>query len=339
VRIGVSVALAALSFYAVERPIRAGTLRLPKPKVVVVAAASALVVALVVSTAGGGDSVAARTERALRQNAPAPQAAAPSTAATGANGATAAAPTVPPKLMVVGDSVAGTMALGFQDPAFASQVTVWNRGRLGCGLFYDGSVFEGGVLTPVDPECNWRESWPAELQEFKPDLVVMLVGAWDILDREVGGHVVQFGSVEYDTSFLHQLDDATTLLASTGAKVVILTTPFFSRPDLAIQTGRQWPEYEPWRVDRINSLYRDFLASHPGRYELIDLNHFVSPNGKFTDTLDGQLIRDDGVHFTTAGQQIVAKWLVPQLLEVAKGGDPDPTDNEQHSDGRHLWAK
>jgi hypothetical protein len=241
--------------------------------------------------------------------------------------------------MVVGDSVAGTVALGFEEPPFPSELAVWNRGRLGCGLFYDGSVFEGGELAPVDPECNWRVGWSADLQQFKPDIVVMLVGAWDILDRDIGGHVVKFGSVEYDTSFLHQLDDASTLLASTGAKVVVLTTPFFSRPELVGQTGRQWPEYDPWRVDRINSLYRDFLASHPGRYELVDLNRFVSPGGKFTDTLDGQVIRGDGVHFTEAGQQIVAKWLVPQLLEVAKGGDPDPTDNEDRPDGRGLWAK
>jgi hypothetical protein len=246
---------------------------------------------------------------------------------------------VPPKLMIVGDSVGGTVGLGIQDMGAASGLTVWNRGRLGCGLFYDGSIIEGGEVTPVDPECNWRVTWPDQLQEFKPDVVMMLVGAWDILDRDIDGHIVKFGSVEYDTSFLHQLDDATNLLASTGAKVVVLTTPFFSRPELPIQTGRQWPEYDPWRVDRINSLYRNFLASHAGRYELIDLNRFVSPNGKFSDTLDGQVIRGDGVHFTAVGQQVVAKWLVPQLLDVAKGGDPDPADNEDRSDGRHLWAK
>ncbi len=155
-----------------------------------------------------------------------------------------------------------------------------------------------------------------ELQLFKPDVVMVLVGAWDILDREVDGHLVKFGSVEYDTSFLHQLDDATTLLASTGAKVVVLTTPFFARPELVGQTGREWPEYDPWRVDRINSLYRDFLANHPGRYRMIDLNKFVSPQGKFTDELNGQVIRGDGVHFTEAGSNMVVDWLTP----AARGG-------------------
>src|SRR4029079_11909553 len=79
VRVAVSVAFAALSFYALERPIRAGTFRLPKPQIIALTAVCALVAAGFVTTAGGGDSVGAKTERALSQNAPAPQSAPPST--------------------------------------------------------------------------------------------------------------------------------------------------------------------------------------------------------------------------------------------------------------------
>jgi peptidoglycan/LPS O-acetylase OafA/YrhL len=336
VRIAVSLALATLSFYAVERPIRAGIFRLPKPQFVAIAAAAALVVGVFATTAGGSDSVASRTEAALRQKAPVPQSVPPTSSATG-GGATPAA--VPPKVMIVGDSVAASLGLGFEDLGASTGFTAWNRGELGCGLFYDGSIIEGGELTPVSSSCNWRQTWPSALQQFKPDVVVMLVGAWDILDREVDGHLVKFGSVEYDTSFLHQLDDATNLLGSTGAKVVVLTTPFFSRPDLAVQTGRQWPEYEPWRVDRINALYRDFLANHPGRYDMIDLNKFVSPQGKYTATMNGEVIRDDGVHFSEAGAVTVTKWLVPQLDDIVAGGNPEPAAAGEHPDSRGLWAK
>src|SRR3954451_1723294 len=186
VRVAVSVGLAALSFYAVERPIRAGTFRLPKPKIVAVAAATALVVAVFASTTGGGDSVAASTERALRATAPAPDATPPPTTPASTPdggtdaGATPTTPVAPPKLMVVGDSVAGTLGLGFQNIGASTGLTVWNRGRLGCGMFYDGSIYEGGELTPVSASCNWREEWPGELQAFKPDVVMLLVGAWDI---------------------------------------------------------------------------------------------------------------------------------------------------------------
>ena len=130
--------------------------------------------------------------------------------------------------MIVGDSVAGTLGLGFETVAQESNLSVWNRGRLGCGLFYGGSVLEGGEWTPVDPQCDWHQSWPEELDQFQPNVVLLLVGAWDILDRDVDGNVVKFGTVEYDKTFLQQLDAATSLLSSKGAKVVVLTTPFFS---------------------------------------------------------------------------------------------------------------
>ena len=139
------------------------------------------------------------------RTAPAPDASPPTTtpASTPDGGTDAGAapttPVVPPKLMVVGDSVAGTLGLGFQNLSASTGLTVWNRGRLGCGMFYDGSIYEGGELTPVGAG-DWRVEWPAELQLFKPDVVMLLVGAWDILDGDVDGHLVKFGSVEYDTS-------------------------------------------------------------------------------------------------------------------------------------------
>ena len=107
--------------------------------------------------------------------------------------------------------------------------------------------------------------------------------------------------VGFDRYFLSELDQATQVLASRGSKVVILTTPFFYRPELVGQTGHDWPEYEPWRVDRINALYRDFLVAHPGRYTLIDLNRYVSPGGKYAESIDGIRVRDDGVHFALEG--------------------------------------
>jgi hypothetical protein len=242
-------------------------------------------------------------------------------------------------MMIVGDSVAGTLGLGFDTVGREHNLWVWNRGRLGCGLFYSGSVIEGGELLRVDPECDWRASWPGELDYFKPDVVIMLVGAWDILDREVDGKSVPFGTVDYDSSFLTQLDDATTLLRSRGAKVVVLTTPFFSRPELVGQTGREWPEYDPARVDRLNSLYRDFVTAHPDRYTIVDLNRFVSPGGKFTDELNGVQIRGDGVHFTTEGSRMVANWLVPQLEAVARGGDLAAAASAEQYDRRKLRAE
>ena len=282
------------------------------------------------TTTGGGDSIAARTTRALRAEAEGPQAAPPQQP-------TSAGAVPPTKVLLVGDSVAGTLGLGFQTIGAEHNLWLWNRGRLGCGLFYSGSVYEGGELLPVNPECDWHKAWLEPMDYFKPDIALMLVGAWDILDREVDGQTVKFGSVEYDRSFLQQLDDATRLLAADGTKVVVLTTPYFSRPELVGQIG-DWPEYEPWRVDHINSLYREFLAQNPGRYTLVDLNKFVSPEGKFADSINGVQVRGDGVHFTHDGAILVDQWLAPKLAKVHKGVAPDANELDR-PDPRGLPKK
>ena len=67
--------------------------------------------------------------------------------------------------------------------------------------------------------------------------------------------------------------------------------------------------------------------------------YFSAPQGRFTNELNGQVIRDDGVHFTEAGSTMVVKWLVPQLKEIAAGVDADPAAEGERPDGRGLWAK
>ena len=50
---------------------------------------------------------------------------------------------------------------------------------------------------------------------------------------------------------------------------------------------------------------------------LADMNHFVCPEGKFTDiSIDGVRLREDGGHFTEAGSVPVARWLVPQIIDA-----------------------
>ena len=342
-RLAVSVAFAAASYYLIELPIREKRLRLPKPRLVVPVAAVSLVVAVFAATTGGSESVADQTLRALsRANHQKPVAVAaptdPASAATAAAGAQPAAAT-PAKVLLVGDSVAGTLGLGFDQSGPANGLAVWNRGELGCGLLSQGAVIEGGEVEPIDPGCDWRGRWVRDLQAFKPNVVVILVGAWDVPDRMVDGEVLHFGTVEYDTYFLHELDEATTAMGSTGAKVVLLTTPFFQHIERAGEEGRSWPEYDPWRVDRINTLFRQFEVAHPGRYTLLDLNRYVSPGGKYAEQINGITVRDDGVHFSPQGAAFVDNWLAPQIKQIADGTDPEPDENTVQYDPRHLRAE
>ena len=316
-RIGVSVVFATASYYLVERPVRFGILRRvggrartlgPALGVIVVV----MVVAIVATTAGGRPTSAVVAAAAVSKTAamPAPQVPPPSAAAAGATPTAVEPP--PTKVMVVGDSVGLTLAakLGASPE---EHLAVWNRAALGCGIARSDAARVGGEVENVSTVCNGiPDRWPAMLDEFRPDVVMILAGAWEALDHKVDGHWLRVGSPEYHDWVLTQFRSATTILGSRGAQVVILTTPYFD-PTVTHDPSREWPEFDPARVDVLNGIDRELARSSAGSVKLIDLNRYVSPAGKFTDTLDGVKIRDDGVHFTVEGSAYIAKWLAPRL--------------------------
>ena len=66
----------------------------------------------------------------------------------------------------------------------------------------------------------------------------MLVGAWDTYDLKRDGRLLEFGSPEADAYILSELGSAVDVLSSGGAKVVLLTTPYFKQRDLGARRRR-----------------------------------------------------------------------------------------------------
>ena len=69
-RIGVTFAFACLSYYLVERPIRRGTFRIPKPVFTAPALAAVLVAGLVLATSGAGTPPASAAARSIAAERP-----------------------------------------------------------------------------------------------------------------------------------------------------------------------------------------------------------------------------------------------------------------------------
>jgi hypothetical protein len=316
-RVAASFAIATLSYYLVEQPIRHGALYRWRAWTFAPAAAGLVIVALVLSTVGAQPSVAQQTIDKLGKGPP------PSVPARQTNTSSITAP--PTKVLVVGDSVAATMALGLERSQQRQNLVVWNRGVLGCGISRGGQVIEGGELHDQSSSCdNWPTRWAGLLDQFQPDVVVMLVGAWDVLDRRIDGQWYKLGTPEHGAYFKEAISEAVNVLGSKGAHVVMLTAPYFSRPELTTPDPVRWIEYDPSRIDVINNLFRSWMSENRGRATLLDLNRFVSPGGHFTDSIDGINIRDDGVHFSPSGSDYVADWLGPRLRDVGVGVSRTP---------------
>jgi SGNH domain (fused to AT3 domains) len=225
------------------------------------------------------------------------------------------------RAVLLGDSVALTLGDGLLDQQGAFGVSIVDGGLLGCGVLGTGTVRVGGTTTSVVPGCrNWELGWRRLVAQVDPDVVAVLVGRWEVVDRLVGGRWVHIGDPAFDALVAAQLDRAIADASSGGARVVLLTTPHFAgleRPD-----GGRWPEDDPARVDRFNVLVRAAAARHPGETSVLDLAAAAEPDGRYTASLDGiTMRRADGVHFTQGGADLLAPTVLTDLVAVAALGD------------------
>ena len=210
---------------------------------------------------------------------------------------------------VFGDSVAWTMMRYLpptQGLSFANYTTI------GCGIARGGPYRYVGETLNQKPECDaWPSRWSQRINHDRPDVVLLMVGRWEIVDRVNEGDWTHIGDDTYDAYLRGELQRALDILTSTGARVVVTTEPYNrrgERPD-----GSLYPEDQPARADRWNALLRSVIGKRPD-VTVLDLNKKLCPNGYYTNKVDGIKMRIDGVHPTPEA----VKWLTPWLTDALK---------------------
>ncbi|GAA4205091.1 acyltransferase family protein [Actinocatenispora rupis] len=222
-------------------------------------------------------------------------------------------PGTEPRIDIFGDSVSWT--LGTYLPPHPG-LTVNVHSLEGCGIATLPDILELGSPHTNYPGCtNWPNRWRGGVTD-DPDVSVILLDRWELMDRRLAGKYQHVGQPGYDAYLTKQLDLAVGIAGSHGARVVLLTAPYTHRAEQP--DGSLYPEDQPGRVDAWNRLLRSVAGQKHAT--VLDLNHLVCPNGRFTWTVDGLQVRSDGLHFTPAGvQQVIAPWLLPQLAAIANG--------------------
>ena len=296
-RVAVTLSAATASYVLVELPVRRGKLLRSRAGWVLGPVAVASLLALfVVATQGS----AVATNASVSDIPGAKRDAGPARARTATE----------TRVLVVGDSVAFTAAQGLSRVADQSNLAVWNQAKLGCGVLRADRIYVDGEWKPQDPACNdWPSRWAGYIDVFQPDVVVVLAGTWDVQDREVGGRRMEFGSSQFGEFVRSEMEAAIHVLSSGGGRVVLLTTPHYQPPELAL--GGASARFDVARIDRLNGLYADVVKAHPQTATVIDLAAFVDGAG------GAAALTGDGVHFTVKGGDQVARWLAPQLTRLA----------------------
>jgi hypothetical protein len=305
-RVGVTLAVATVSYRLVEMPIRRGAFRRWKMSwTLAPAGATCVAIALVLVTRGALSPVSTPSAAAMPQ-------------------VDAASIRQPVRALVLGDSLSLSFEPGLTEVGREWDLSVWNPSVVMCGFVREDVVVDllGNASKEQAEKCEaWRETWPSDVDAFQPDVVVMVFGPWDYRDHIVNGVSLAAGTPEWHDYVISELQRELDALTARGAKLALLTWPYH-RPTPWTQMGDAGVRAEEdanRRLDDLNALYEEFAGQHPDEARLIDLNAFACPEGKYSDlVIDGVKMREDGTHFTPKASYIVARWLVPQIIDTLR---------------------
>jgi peptidoglycan/LPS O-acetylase OafA/YrhL len=318
VRIVTTLALSAASFYLVERPVMEGTfwrsLKAVIPATVLVGGTVAVIVGATASEALAVPALAIPTQSPT----------------------IGAKATIP--ILLTGDSTALTLgiSIGLRSEEEKYGVDVIDDATEGCGVAEGRFLLNNGTARTVAPACNpdapAADQWPSilqrELLKYRPRVVVLLAGYWEVFDRtDLAGRLTDITNPQYARYIESQLQRFVSIVASAGHQAVLMTAPFYDaaeQPD-----GQPPPQNDPVRVREYNDLLRQAVMNNPRSASLVDLNRIVSPHGQFTASIGKVTVRaPDGIHFafynvfvptqaspdTLAQVTTLARWLGPRLF-------------------------
>ena len=351
-RAAVTLAVAVVSYYAIEQPIRRervvrGARSWP------LAPASLGIVALAVTavTPGAAPAWAATPTtrdvevvavRGLSDTTTASTAPVTTTAAATADPAAASspsastevAPSLPPppsaasvassvvsalgrpvRILLAGDSTANAFAPGLTAWATESGVADVDVGavKVGCGYVRDGKDKFGPKPRDIVPTCG---DIVAHLDQAASasgaDVAIVVDGPWEVTDHQAPGDTWRSPG---DPKFDARLTDALGTATDTLLRhvpLVVWTTSPVIHPGWGFATPD--PAWEPERMAVLNRIIRQVAADRPGRVLVVDYGSWLDGQAAGMDAS----FRPDGVHLSPEAARTVADWLGPQVVAAVQ---------------------
>jgi peptidoglycan/LPS O-acetylase OafA/YrhL len=303
-RVAVTFVFAVLSWYLVETPVRQMTFGTWRSWAWVPAGIVAVVVVLVVATSfdlppPSTDSTAVQREAFYALSFPdQPHRV---------------------KVLFVGDSLSLYVGYGLAPYAARYGVTIGGRAVSGCGLASAQPYNLHGTPTNSLGLCSeWPQRYQQDISSLHPDVVAVILGWWETMDRYYQGRWQHLGQPSFDAYETAQFEQAISILSSEGAHVALMTSPYFDTGEQL--DGQPWDEDSPARVKVLNGIIEKVAAQHPGVVSVVPLNQYLDPDGHFTWTINGQVMRlGDGIHTTPAAGPYLAPKLLPELAAMGHG--------------------
>ncbi|MGB1723229.1 MAG: hypothetical protein ACPHJ1_03120, partial [Ilumatobacteraceae bacterium] len=180
------------------------------------------------------------------------------------------------------------------------------------------SIHESGVVRSSRPfsldmaMCEGvLDRWARRAADGGVALVVL--GAWDVLDIEIDGVGLAFGSLDWDAMFVDRLGSAVAPVVAGGATVALLEVACMRPVDVDGAGVPALPERgDDARVAHLNDLLSGFAAATAGVEFVSGPAAWCADESIATD-LD---FRWDGVHVYRPGAKLIIETIAPGLLAL-----------------------
>jgi peptidoglycan/LPS O-acetylase OafA/YrhL len=353
VRVGVTFAVATVSFFLIEQPIRRQ--RLPRWSVrtlapvgaalaaaSLVAATNAAAVTFVppkpptlttvpgvpasATSAPPCDVVATDTANAIV--VPPPPSQIPANVIPVPAGYSGSAsltfPNCPPtRVLVIGDSLAATLGVGLMQDEERYNTEIFLDPLPGCGFGlpseYDLTQSTGWTALP--PECTTEiQYWRQEELAVGAQAVVVQLGWRDAFDVKIGGRIEHLGEAAYDAYIGQRMALLLSTLGQGGIPVELLSIADagVTNPD-----GSLAAVASAGRHTEINALLASAASAATGRVEVEDLDSIVSPQGHYSSFVDGQQCRfSDDLHFTVFCGELAQPSILSLTMRMLSAARP-----------------
>ncbi|MCB1027451.1 MAG: SGNH/GDSL hydrolase family protein, partial [Microthrixaceae bacterium] len=233
------------------------------------------------------------------------------------------------RVLMLGDSVAWSIGSNFQGDSKPQDqsLLLWNQAEFAC--YPDPAPGPRlGVAGEVVTECaDWAERWPAYLDEFSPQIVLVPVSQWMVLDRRVDGRLIEFDSDEMRDRIKAFYGQTIDVLGQDGALVVLATVIPNVPSSKSISTDAELAEIQRREV-ALNSVIAELVAERSDDADLIDLAGWICDGTECQEEVDGVQLRPDGGHFTPESSPLAGAFLTGELERIAAERGLGPDDEQ-----------
>jgi peptidoglycan/LPS O-acetylase OafA/YrhL len=223
---------------------------------------------------------------------------------------TAAAASLPRRVVVVGDSQA--RALVANAPVVPG-LQLSNGGVEGCGLEDTGAMTTVAHYRRTFTECQgWDAKWGAAARANRAQIALVVLGAWDVFDLRLPTGNAPFGSAAHDAYLTSQLERGIAQLKAAGAQVALMQVPCY-RPIDAGGLIRLPERGDDARTRHLSALFQRAARRDPRHVFFV---HTASDFCTNPSVGTGIAYRWDGVHYLRPGATLVFDTVAPTLLHL-----------------------